>query len=409
MVVVNVTYSNAGSDPDEIDVQLITWAYTQGGRDGVAGPAAGNPGVYVASRNASRSSSIPQLTAAGARAVTSSVALRINGATAAVAEPLHQHAGVGRPRPPPPPPSRATTAATFKIKAGCTVSIVAAVADNVVEGNAHNPANEAVAAAVGANPGTVALAASAWWAKFYSKSSVTLPSSPVVEAYWYGSQYIAAAMSASTTVLQNNEGLLPPSGLYGPWVSSDSPSWNGDFTLDYNQEAGRPPPLSNRESARGYRRGTPTPSVFSRDCSLRPFSYADTRYIDAVIAIEGSVLRGLQLKPRRARRTLLPTDHGLDGCCARHGPAACRRWQHYVPAARAPLLLSPRAVGLPVSRYKYLHALERCVFYSNAYWPIVTPTPSLWCVGRGAPLPYPTHADLTCTLLLCTHVDLWSA
>ena len=24
----------------------------------------------------------------------------------------------------------------------------------------------------------------------------------------------------------------PPSGLYGPWVSSDNPAWNGDYTLD---------------------------------------------------------------------------------------------------------------------------------------------------------------------------------
>ena len=53
----------------------------------------------------------------------------------------------------------------------------------------------------------------------------------------YGSQYGVAAMTASAEVLAKTEGLLPPPGLYGPWVSSDAPSWNGDYTLDYNQES----------------------------------------------------------------------------------------------------------------------------------------------------------------------------
>lgn len=43
----------------------------------------------------------------------------------------------------------------------------------------------------------------------------------------YGAQYVAAAMSVSAAVLEKNHGLVPPSGLYGPWVTSDSPSWNG--------------------------------------------------------------------------------------------------------------------------------------------------------------------------------------
>ena len=53
----------------------------------------------------------------------------------------------------------------------------------------------------------------------------------------YGAQYVAACMSISEKVAEKNNWLVPPSGLYGPWVSGDSPSWNGDFTLDYNQEA----------------------------------------------------------------------------------------------------------------------------------------------------------------------------
>ena len=44
-------------------------------------------------------------------------------------------------------------------------------------------------------------------------------------------------MSATGSLEDKHGGRIPPSGLYGPWVTSDSPSWNGDYTLDYNQEA----------------------------------------------------------------------------------------------------------------------------------------------------------------------------
>ena len=33
------------------------------------------------------------------------------------------------------------------------------------------------------------------------------------------------------------QGKLPPPGLYGPFATGDYAFWNGDFTLDYNQEA----------------------------------------------------------------------------------------------------------------------------------------------------------------------------
>ena len=78
-------------------------------------------------------------------------------------------------------------------------------------------------------------------------------------------QYVMAGMSATASLEAKHGGLIPPSGLYGPclasppapadyddtcalgvpqsapshlsvvpgpWVTSDNPSWNGDFTLD---------------------------------------------------------------------------------------------------------------------------------------------------------------------------------
>lgn len=291
LIVTNLTYNQAGADPNELDIQLTVWAYNQSGRDGIAGQTqTAASSVLYASRNASTKPSIPKLVAAGARAIQTSLAVRVVGASSSDSD-SGAFGAKPRPRPPPPsPPSRATAMLTFKIKAGTTVSIVTAVADNVVEGHGHNPMPEAVAAAVGADPTAVAVAASSWWSQFYAKSNVSFPGSPDVEAYWcdtssppfyfrefdyndgehhlrpweemvgegwkcgssaaqesqhctllsdvcnigdasysgrYGAQYVAAAMSVSAAVLEKNHGLVPPSGLYGPWVTSDSPLWNG--------------------------------------------------------------------------------------------------------------------------------------------------------------------------------------
>jgi hypothetical protein len=65
-----------------------------------------------------------------------------------------------------------------------------------------------------------------WWRNYWSQSFVDI-GDPTLEKFYYASQYITA--SASRT------GKIAP-GLYGPWVTTDHPSWNGDYTLDYNHE-----------------------------------------------------------------------------------------------------------------------------------------------------------------------------
>jgi alpha-L-fucosidase 2 len=65
-----------------------------------------------------------------------------------------------------------------------------------------------------------------WWKEYWSQSFVEI-GDPVLEKFYYASQYITA--SASRT------GKVAP-GLYGPWVTTDHPSWNGDYTLDYNHQ-----------------------------------------------------------------------------------------------------------------------------------------------------------------------------
>jgi len=68
----------------------------------------------------------------------------------------------------------------------------------------------------------------AFWAEVWSNASVSLPGDALLEQFYYGTTYMI--MSAS------REGNVA-AGLWGPWVHSDTPGWEGDFTLDYNHEA----------------------------------------------------------------------------------------------------------------------------------------------------------------------------
>jgi hypothetical protein len=120
---------------------------------------------------------------------------------------------------------------------GATISIVTAVADNMVEGNNHDPIPSAKALTKSHSPTEVQSAAASYWGAYWARSSIQLPSSQAVQDFWYGAQYATACMTSTDKVLASTNGLLPPSGLYGPWVTGDGPAWNGDFTLDYNQEA----------------------------------------------------------------------------------------------------------------------------------------------------------------------------
>ena len=74
----------------------------------------------------------------------------------------------------------------------------------------------------------IAAASGKFWKRFWSASSVSLPGHPLVEAYWWRSQYILAASSRPG-------GTAP--GLWGPFITTDASLWHGDYTLNYNMEA----------------------------------------------------------------------------------------------------------------------------------------------------------------------------
>ena len=82
----------------------------------------------------------------------------------------------------------------------------------------------------GLQPGDVAKLASrhqAWWREFWSRSFIEIPDK-VIEQHWYDAQYIMASCS--------RPGKVAP-GLWGNWITTERPMWNGDYHLNYNFEA----------------------------------------------------------------------------------------------------------------------------------------------------------------------------
>ena len=77
--------------------------------------------------------------------------------------------------------------------------------------------------------GTAALrsAHEQWWRDFWSKSFIQI-GDPLLEKFWYGSHYIMASCSRNKN--------FPP-GLFGNWITSDRPAWQGDYHMNYNHES----------------------------------------------------------------------------------------------------------------------------------------------------------------------------
>lgn len=66
-----------------------------------------------------------------------------------------------------------------------------------------------------------------WWNGFWQKSEVEI-GDELLERFYYGSQYIMACCS------RNKE--FPP-GIFGNWITTDTPLWAGDYHLNYNYQA----------------------------------------------------------------------------------------------------------------------------------------------------------------------------
>ena len=204
IVVTNLTWS--GAAPTQLNVAL--WVRNDGKR--LASASRSAEGLLTAFRDASAAGGDD-----GIRRMRTSLAVRLPAGAVPASTQLN---GTG---------SSAAVASSVTLHPNRVLSLVISLADNLLAGNAHDPTADAVAQAVDRSPASVAADAKAWWAAFWGRSAIALPQSPMIEAFWYGSQYATAAMAASTEMLAQTRGLLPPPGLYGPWVSTDSPAWNG--------------------------------------------------------------------------------------------------------------------------------------------------------------------------------------
>jgi hypothetical protein len=240
IVVTNITWTPSGGDPPSLAVDVATWTLGQGstteGSGGMPVPAAtgcaspdgarescsaANAATLVfASRNASTvNATVMPISAALATGVWLGLGAMSIGARVVNDAPVY------------PPTLPFETVHSLSIPGGSWAAVVVAEAETRGVGLADPVplALAALAAALAAPQAAIASAAMAWWADMWSKSAVSLPTSPEVEAYWWGAQYALACASATESSEDK-----PPPGLYGPWASQDGPNWHGDFTLDYN-------------------------------------------------------------------------------------------------------------------------------------------------------------------------------
>ena len=115
----------------------------------------------------------------------------------------------------------------FMLSPGRPVTIVAAVVTNFESPSPLEEAQKRVAVISLEQVETLRGQHRQWWREFWSKSFVEI-GDPLIEKYYYGSHYLMASCS------RNRD--FPPS-LFGNWITTDSPSWQADYHLNYNHEA----------------------------------------------------------------------------------------------------------------------------------------------------------------------------
>lgn len=120
------------------------------------------------------------------------------------------------------------------------------VSSHYPDGKATEPAEKITADALPGDFDASAKTHRAWWANFWSKSSVKIPN-PVLEKQWYLEQY-----KFGSTARQG----APPISLQAVWTADNGriPPWKGDFHHDLNTQLSYWPAYSGNhlEEAMGY-------------------------------------------------------------------------------------------------------------------------------------------------------------
>ena len=124
---------------------------------------------------------------------------------------------------------------TFTIKAGRTVTVVAAMQSAFKSKSQNKSQNKKTLAEVRKRiasmdddaVGQLRNRHAAWWRDFWAESFVEI-GDPVLEQRYYLSNYVMACASRDPD--------FPP-GIFGTWTTTDTPGWMGDYHLNYNHQA----------------------------------------------------------------------------------------------------------------------------------------------------------------------------
>lgn len=115
----------------------------------------------------------------------------------------------------------------FVLSAAQPVILAASIVTSVESTHPLDEARRRVAALTPEGIERLRDAHRAWWRGFWSKSFVEI-GDPLIEKFYYGSQYLLASCSRNPR--------FPPS-LFGNWITADAPSWQADYHLNYNHQA----------------------------------------------------------------------------------------------------------------------------------------------------------------------------
>lgn len=112
----------------------------------------------------------------------------------------------------------------FELKPGRPVTVVTAILSDL-DAKDFLPAAKKLVADV--NLADAEKQHRQWWTDFWSRSFIEIPDKEI-EKRWYAALYVMGCCS--------RVGKVAP-GLWGNWLTTDHPNWQGDFHLNYNFQA----------------------------------------------------------------------------------------------------------------------------------------------------------------------------
>jgi len=120
-----------------------------------------------------------------------------------------------------------TGALCVTLKVGESVAIVSSVISDLDNSDFLETARKAVLALRVRDIPAMSAGHRVWWKNFWARSFIEIPDKEI-EKRWYAALYVLGSCS--------RPGKVAP-GLWGNWVTTDGPSWHGDFHLNYNFQA----------------------------------------------------------------------------------------------------------------------------------------------------------------------------